>query len=248
MNPSSTKKFYRSLNPLIALADLAAVSSWSAFFGREAPLELEIGFGNGEYLARRAESHPDRDFVGLEIAWNSHKRALRRLAEPPKKTNVRLLHLPAWVALKLFFEPNSLSAVRCLFPIPWPNQKQAHKRLFTTRFFDLVANRLKSEGAFTMVTDHEGLALWTMERARESMIDLELFKGNDLKLDTKYERKWLSAGQKIFFHLTGKKMAHLDIDPLDLEAFDQMDSRISYQIDPSDYHPKGRNQEPTVVF
>jgi tRNA (guanine-N7-)-methyltransferase len=208
-------------------------------------LELEIGFGNGEYLARRAELHPERDFVGLEIAWNSHKRALRRLAEPPKKTNVRLLHLPAFPALKLFFEPNSLSNVKCLFPVPWPNERHAQKRLFSAKFLDLLANRLKSDATFTIVTDHEGLALWAMDRARESTMDLKLFESDDLKLDTKYERKWLSTGQKIFYHLTGRKIAHAE---LGREDFDQMRSTISYLINPSDYHPQGRGEEPTIVF
>ncbi|MDR1677619.1 MAG: hypothetical protein LBS44_04420, partial [Deltaproteobacteria bacterium] len=202
-----------------------------------------IGFGNGEYLARTSELSPEKDFIGLEIAWNSLKRALRRLALPPR-TNVRLFHIPAYPALKLFFKPRTLSAVRCLFPVPWPNEKHAHKRLFSKAFLDLAANRLNDQGTFTIVTDHEGLAQWTMEQANGSQMEFKLVKSREL-LDTKYERKWLSGGQQTFYHLTGHKTNHLEID---FQSFGEMQPRFSYSIVPTDYHPIGRSLEPTVVF
>jgi tRNA (guanine-N7-)-methyltransferase len=223
--------------------DLTKAGSWPALFGRQAEMELEIGFGNGEYLARTSESNPQRDFVGLEIAWNSFKRALRRLAQPPR-SNVRLMHLPAFPALGRFFAPLSLSAARCLFPVPWPNEKHAHKRLFSRSFLDLMSNRLKEGGTFTIVTDHEGLAHWTMEQATNSVMKLELVVSQNL-LDTKYERKWLSGGQKTFFHLTGRKIGHTGIDN---HGIVDMQPRFSYSIVPTDYHPQGQSSEPTVVF
>jgi tRNA (guanine-N7-)-methyltransferase len=212
-------------------------------FGRRTDLELEIGFGNGECLARASESSPDRDFIGLEIAWNSIKRALRRLAQPPR-SNVRLLHLPAFPALRRFFEPRSLSAVRCLFPIPWPNERHAHKRLFSRAFMELTANRLRDNGAFMIVTDHEGLAEWTIEQAGGTAMELRLVESGDL-LDTKYERKWLSGGRETFFRLIGRKTRHVEIDGQEVV---DMQPRVSYSITPEDYHPCGRSADPTVVF
>jgi tRNA (guanine-N7-)-methyltransferase len=222
---------------------LAEAGGWAGLFGHRAPLELEIGFGNGEYLARTSEAAPERDFVGLEIAWNSLKRALRRLASPPRD-NVRLLHLPAFPALERFFGPRSLSAARCLFPVPWPNEKQAHKRLFSRAFLDLLANRLDDGGSFSVVTDHEGLAHWALGQSKGSGLPLSLAMGHEL-MDTKYERKWLSGGQDTFYHLTGRKAGHAEIrEP----GFGDMQPRLSYSIVPSEYHPQGRSLEPTVVF
>ncbi len=38
-----------------------------AIFGRDAARTLEIGFGNGESLVALAASHPERDFLGIEV-------------------------------------------------------------------------------------------------------------------------------------------------------------------------------------
>ncbi|MDR0354719.1 MAG: hypothetical protein LBJ64_03150 [Deltaproteobacteria bacterium] len=243
MNPSSTKGYYRSLSPLTSSGAYLAAGGWPGLFPNQAPLELEIGFGNGEYLAKSSESSPDRNFVGLEVAWNSLKRALRRLAVPARD-NVRLLHVPAYPALAHYFRPKSLSVVRCLFPVPWPNEKQARKRIFSRAFFKLLANRLTDDGVFFMVTDHEGLARWTMEQAGDSEISLGLTESRELS-DTKYERKWLSSGQNIFFHLTGRKNNHPNAEETGVAY---MQPRISNLIDPDNYRPQGRNTEPTVVF
>jgi tRNA (guanine-N7-)-methyltransferase len=206
-------------------------------------MDLEIGFGNGEYLARNSEQYPDRDFVGLEVAWNSVKRALRRLAKPPR-SNARLILAPAFPALSLFFAPRSLSSAACLFPVPWPNDKHAHKRLFSRPFWDLAANRLKDEGVFRMVTDHEGLALWALEQARGSSLELTLSQSGE-SLDTKYDRKWRSGGQGVFFHLTGRKIGHVEFEH---RGFSEMQPRLSYLIDPSNYRPEGQSSDPTIVF
>src|SRR5580765_3194275 len=38
-----------------------------ALFARPAPCTLEIGFGNGEHLAARAQAEPARNFLGAEV-------------------------------------------------------------------------------------------------------------------------------------------------------------------------------------
>jgi tRNA (guanine-N7-)-methyltransferase len=216
---------------------------WPGLFPREGPLELEIGFGNGEYLARSAESSPGSNFVGLEVSWNSLKRALRRLALPPR-TNVRVLHLPARPALSFFFTPKSVSVARCLFPVPWPNERHAGKRIFSRPFWDLMAGRLVDGGLFQMVTDQRDLALWALAEARGSAMEFSLRESREL-LDTKYERKWLSGGQDVFFHLEGRKTRHQDINEPGLV---DMQPHYSSSLDPRDYRPKNRSQDPTVVF
>ncbi|MDR1657453.1 MAG: hypothetical protein LBT47_07850 [Deltaproteobacteria bacterium] len=244
MNDISEKKFYRSLSALIRPGQILKSGGWPAVFGRRAPLEMEIGFGNGEYLARASQAAPERDFVGVELAWNSLKRALRRLNAPPRN-NVKLLHLPVKSALRYLFEPQSLSAVRVFFPVPWPNEKQSSKRIFSTIFFNLLADRLTADGIFHLVTDHQGLALWTKEQARDSAIELDYAEHQAL-LDTKYERKWLSSGQEVFYHLSGRQKNHPKTQS-PLELYD-MSPRYSQLIDPQNYHPCDLSGEPTVVF
>jgi tRNA (guanine-N7-)-methyltransferase len=206
-------------------------------------LELEIGFGNGEYLHRSSLAFPEKDFIGLEIAWASIKRALRRLGQPPRD-NVRLMRLPAAQALKWFLAPESLSAIRALFPVPWPKERHLKKRLFSRDFLDLAASRLSPSGIFHMVTDEPSLAEWTLSESGQSALSLELTQ-KEASLDTKYERKWLSGGQEGFYHLVGQKRAH---PPILSPGPVSMQPRFSESLDPKSYAPLGRNGHTTVIF
>ena len=53
----------------------------AATFGRRAPLVLEVGFGNGEFLADLAVAAPDHDHLGIELSWSGATRLFPRLAK-----------------------------------------------------------------------------------------------------------------------------------------------------------------------
>ena len=61
--PRRIRKHANPFSVRVALGQLDR----QATFGREAPLEVEIGSGAGKFLWARALAHPDRDFVGLEV-------------------------------------------------------------------------------------------------------------------------------------------------------------------------------------
>ena len=261
-----SKKYYRSLEPLIKAVDHTQPIDWPAIFGRAAPLELEIGFGNGEFTHRTSLASPERDYVGVEVAWASLKRALRRLANPPR-TNVRVMLMKAEVALERCFAPESLDVVRSLFPVPWPDERHERKRLFQRDFLNLAASRLKSDGAFILVTDSPVLAEWTMNQAEGSALDFE-FEERPAEMDTKYERKWQGGGRRNFYHLTGRKGpggailrpsggdAHTarpslnGMSPSPLSAPLEIDMQAYYRDDfnPDDYRPQGCSGDIIVKF
>ncbi|MDR1035425.1 MAG: hypothetical protein LBT40_02270 [Deltaproteobacteria bacterium] len=243
MNPVSSRKYYRSLAPLLPATVLNPGPSWKAIFGREAPMDLEIGFGNGEFLSRQSLAEPGRDFVGLEISWPSVKRALRRIGKPPR-SNVRLVCLPAGPALSLYFPEESVSVARALFPVPWPKEKHAKKRLFSRKFLDLLASRLVPHGAFHMVTDDPVLARWTVEQSLGSALPLALEEREEA-LDTKYGRKWETRGARIFYYLEGVKARHPEVPRRGTEA---MQPTFLDTLDPQTFSPAGISGETAVVF
>lgn len=238
-----SKKYYRDLKPLIKAVDHPRPIDWPLLFGRTAPLELEIGFGNGEYLHRLSLEKPEHDFVGVEIAWASLKRALRRLASPPRE-NVRVMLTRAETALERCFAPESFDMIRSLFPIPWPDERQEKKRLFQREFLELSASRLKEGGTFILVTDSRELAEWTMVQADSSSLKFSL-EERPAQMDTKYERKWQDGGQRSFFHLTGCKIAHPHINnPQEVE----MQAYYCNELDPEIYAPEGCADDLVVKF
>src|SRR5438309_11544790 len=108
------KARYLSLQPLLLWQHGARPIDWAPQFGRQAPIEVEIGFGNGEFLVRQAQEHPERNFVGIEQEWASVQRGLRRIAQAHLLT-VRVLLVDACIALERLFQCTSLMCVYVLF-------------------------------------------------------------------------------------------------------------------------------------
>ena len=52
--------------------------TWAEEFGREAPLGVELGFGNGAFLVEQARRYTEMNWLGVEMSWVSVQRLLRR--------------------------------------------------------------------------------------------------------------------------------------------------------------------------
>jgi tRNA (guanine-N7-)-methyltransferase len=201
--------------------------AWSELFGRSAPLEVEIGFGNGERLLRHAGKHPDMDFVGVDLSWPATRRALRKIALT-QLNNVLLIQASAELALARLFAPASLLSVEALFPCPWPGGRQEKRRLFERRFLTILNNRLAAGARFHMVTDHAGFFAWVRRQIPGEGFKVETGTRGP-GLETKYERKWRGQGQNEFFELWLTKISDLAespledivLEPIRLRSFDQ---------------------------
>jgi tRNA (guanine-N7-)-methyltransferase len=60
------RRIRKHANPFSVRVELGLLDR-RELFGREAPLEVEVGSGAGAFLLARARANPDRDFVGLEV-------------------------------------------------------------------------------------------------------------------------------------------------------------------------------------
>lgn len=128
-----------------------------AVFGREAPVVVEIGFGNGETLARMAAETPDVDFVGIEVHGPGVGQLLWRLREGGLD-NVRVYRADAIDILTHRMADASLAGIHLFFPDPWPKQRHHKRRLVNPAFARLVARKLKQDGIFHAATDWENYA------------------------------------------------------------------------------------------
>ncbi len=131
-------------------------------FGRSAPLHLEIGFGMGDALLELASSHPDQDFLGIEV----HRPGVGRLLDEIDKrgiTNIRLLKHDAIEVLRDQLPQQSLDSVMLFFPDPWHKKRHHKRRIVQPDFVRLILTRLKPGGLFHLATDWEDYAEWMME-------------------------------------------------------------------------------------
>ncbi|SFH60240.1 tRNA (guanosine(46)-N7)-methyltransferase TrmB [Modicisalibacter xianhensis] len=128
-----------------------------AVFGRRAPRVVEIGFGMGASLIEQAETHPDTDFIGIEV----HAPGVGKLLDEVDKrglTNLRVYRDDALEVLTRCLPEASLDGLQLFFPDPWPKKKHHKRRIVQPAFVELVRTRLKPGGTLHMATDWEAYA------------------------------------------------------------------------------------------
>ncbi|MDB5353366.1 MAG: tRNA ((7)-)-methyltransferase [Planctomycetota bacterium] len=143
--------------------------SWPEIFGRDRPVELEIGSGKGLFLANAARGNPSHDFLGVEMAKKYAYKAAERLAKA-NLSNVKILPGDARRFLHLFVPAASVSAVHIYFPDPWWKTRHRKRRVFCEDFVVDVAKSLTPGGDFLIATDVEeyfGVMMELMDRHEE---------------------------------------------------------------------------------
>jgi tRNA (guanine-N7-)-methyltransferase len=133
-------------------ADAVAAPDWTAQFGREAPLGVEIGFGMGQSLVDWAVQCPEWNLIGIDVYLPGIGSALLGL-EQAGAEHVRLIDGPAERVFQQLLAPGSVDEVRIFFPDPWPKKRHHKRRLVQAAFVDLVAERLKPDGLLWLATD-----------------------------------------------------------------------------------------------
>ncbi|MGB9590708.1 MAG: tRNA (guanosine(46)-N7)-methyltransferase TrmB [Candidatus Hydrothermia bacterium] len=185
--------------------------NWTSIFGKEAPIELEIGFGRGDFLVQRARERPDVNLVGLEVSSLSVLKAWKRLAREGIP-NVRIAKVDAASALFYFFSERSIVRVWVLFPEPWPKARHESRRLLGSGFLRLLAARTVDGGELMLATDWPDYRDWVIsESERSGAFALESV-GWPVPV-TKYHEKWRAEGRDIY-PLLFRKIKHPDVSGL----------------------------------
>lgn len=170
------------------------IADW---FGREAPLIIEIGSGVGEATGVLAAARPDHNVLALEVWRPGVASGLAEVAAAGA-TNVRFCCVDAVWLLGALVGEGELDELWTFFPDPWPKHKHHKRRLVTSEFAAVVAHRLRRGGRWRLATDWAEYA----DRMR-AVLDAEpLLEGGVVERwgerpVTKFERKGLAAHRTI---------------------------------------------------
>lgn len=141
----------------------AQVLDLAAIFGRIAPLEVDLGCGDGSFITRLAAQSAERDFLGLEQLVGRVRSACKSVARQ-ELTNVRIMRTDISHAVEHLLAPESVSAFYLLFPDPWPKRRHHRHRVVTERWLKLITRVLVDGGILQIATDHADYFEW-MQRA-----------------------------------------------------------------------------------
>jgi tRNA (guanine-N7-)-methyltransferase len=175
----------------------AAGFELSAWFGRTAPLIVEIGSGVGEATGALAAARPAYDVLAMEV-WRPGVAASLAEVAAAGAENVRFCAVDAVWALEHLVEPGGLSELWTFFPDPWPKKKHHKRRLVDADFAALVARRLVPGGTWRLATDW-GAYAEQMQAVLDAQPGLEggpVPRWVDRPV-TKFERKGVEADRLI---------------------------------------------------
>lgn len=140
---------------------------FTALYHREAPVILEIGFGNGDTLATIARNNPENNYLGIEVHRPGVGHLLMRIEEYGL-TNVRVMCADAVEVLQKQIPDGALQAVYLFFPDPWHKKRHHKRRQVQPEWAQLIRRKLKIGGYLHMATDWQEYAehmLATLENA-----------------------------------------------------------------------------------
>lgn len=131
-------------------------------FGRQAPKILEIGFGMGESTAAIAQSHPENDYLGIEVHTPGVGSLLNQI-EQLELTNLRIIQHDAVAVLQHMLPAACLNGIHIFFPDPWPKARHHKRRLIQPALIARLCQHLKPGGYIHVATDWEDYAVQILQ-------------------------------------------------------------------------------------
>jgi len=161
----------------------------------EAPLDLEIGTGNGVHFQHYALQNPERNLVGIELKFKPLIQTIRGALRKGAR-NVRILRLHAF-NLDLAFAQNELNNIFIHFPDPWTTPRKPKNRVMNPRMLEIFWRLQKPGSKLEFKTDSREMFVWSLENIRQSpyVIEAETF---DLHQSVWQKENVLTAFEKIF--------------------------------------------------
>ena len=159
-------------------------------------VNLEIGFGSGEFIFQEAVKNPDVLYLGCEV----YNPGIVKLARNLKKNDVKNVIIYKGDARDVltqtphFFFKN----IYILFPDPWPKKKHHKRRLINPQFLNFIAEKFCCN--LNVATDHDGYAESilhdVLQNSHYEIQNLEITK--EKFFSTKFESKAISMSGKVF--------------------------------------------------
>lgn len=140
------------------LLTLKEAADWTKVFGREGPLELEIGCGAGGFALEYCRRNPHVNYVAFE--WRKkYAREVAHRAEKHGLTGLKVVEGDARDRVPVLFTPGSLTQLHLQFPDPWWKRAHQKRAILQPEFTKFLLTLLQPGGRFDFRTDVEDVGV-----------------------------------------------------------------------------------------
>ena len=162
------------------------------------PIELEIGCGNGRFIAARAAKNPEQPYLAVERMMERLRRCSRK-AQQGALNNLTFVRVEAGRFVREVLPDHGVKAMYLFFPDPWPKRRHHKNRFFQREMCDTLTRIFVPKGIMYISTDHEEyfqeMYKYLSEDNRFEEI-APLIREEDEQTD--FERLFLSKGDPIY--------------------------------------------------
>jgi len=178
-------------------ADYYARLEPSDIFENGAPLEVDLGSGDGSYTLALAEHYPERNFLAVERLLGRVQKTCRG-AKERGLTNLKVLRLESAYTAEWLLPRESVSRLHLVCPDPWPKAKHHRRRMIQQEFLETVHKLLVPEGAFIFKTDHEEYFEWSEEElANFDKLEVTPFPEENFDPKSDFQLQWEAEGKSL---------------------------------------------------
>ena len=179
--------------------DTREAPDWQRQFGSNHPLNLEIGFGMGDFLIAMAKREPNSNFVGIDFSEDGIQKLLERI-HSSQLENIRVVFGDAREKLSYLFHAEELNSIYINLPDPWPKKRHIKRRLIQPELVKQITQKLAPQGKVYLATDSQTYANEMLEyfNAESLLQNINgIFYERRHLPKSKYEKSFIYAGEKI---------------------------------------------------
>ena len=198
---NAQRRAYEDLLPKYGVPYTKGLLNFEMVYGREAPRYLEIGSGMGETTVSIARSHPQNDYLAIEV-YTPGVGSLLKQIEEFKLTNLRIVQHDAVEVVNNMFPQEYLDGIHIFFPDPWPKLRHHKRRLIQPEFISLLCKYLKLGGYIHVATDWNNYADQILEVMSNELsltnTARDFVQRPEYRPLTKFEQRGLRLGHKVW--------------------------------------------------
>ncbi|WP_343155127.1 tRNA (guanosine(46)-N7)-methyltransferase TrmB [Buchnera aphidicola (Kurisakia onigurumii)] len=183
---------------------------FQSYFKNTNPVILDIGFGYGNSLLKTAIKNSKKNYLGVEVYFPGIFYSVQKIFFLKLK-NIKIIYRDVTEVIKYMIPNNTIYKIQIFFPDPWKKRKHNKRRLLQYSFLKKLSKKVQSGGFLHITTDDESYSTFILKNSKNISCLYDVSKNEFIKnkiIDrpiTKFEKKSISQGRKIFDLLFIKK-------------------------------------------
>jgi tRNA (guanine-N7-)-methyltransferase len=166
-------------------------------FEKGAPLEVDLGAGDGSYTLALAKHYPDRNFLAVERLVGRVQKICRR-SQKMALSNLKVLRLESEYTAEWLLPRHSVARLHLICPDPWPKAKHHRRRMIQNEFLETVTQLLVPGGIFVFKTDHEEYFEWAREYIEDfPKLEVTPFPADNFDPKSDFQLQWEAEGKSL---------------------------------------------------